>query len=175
MTTETPAHAQARKRHSFTSETAKEAGRKSAEARAKRKAEQDARTAQAQREIEAFLGIDCTGETLGPGARSAAALIIARILRGDVNTTDAAKTASLLGKCHEIARLEEGQVTSLSGRVTLQLDEEQTRARIEGVRAAIDARSSVTVSGDSVTPQVSTPAPAVDVAPPAPDHDERER
>lgn len=132
------------------------AGKKSAEARAKKKQEREAREAEREELIDRFLAVDCSGETLGDAARSAAALIIQEILGGRVRITDGRQAAALLAKCHEIARLESGQVTSLTGRVSLQLGDEEVRRRIESARASLDP---VALSSDTVTPQVTGPAP----------------
>lgn len=150
----------ATKKHHWTPEQAAEMGRRSGEARRARAEKRAELQAIEQAEVETFLKVDATGENLGESAREAAALIIGRILSGRVNCSDGRQAAALLAKCHEIARLESGQVTTLAGRVTLQVSEDDYRRRIEGVRASLDPTKPVVLSSDTTTPQVTAPPPS---------------
>jgi hypothetical protein len=164
MTTET----KRRPANGFTSETARQAGLKSAETRRARRDARNAERTEAEQELATFLKIDCTAQTLGPAAREAAALIIGRVLAGRVNITDGRNAAALLSKCHEIARLEAGEVTSIRASITLQLSDEERRARLEAVRGA-SVGNGVAVVEETATapalppPPTPAPAPVIDV------------
>lgn len=143
------AHADGRPR--FTSETAREAGRRSGEARRRKKAEREAiaelTKAARARALESVHG---DGGALGippDGAGSNAAdlrssalavvdLLLDMALTGKVPVRHAGDLAALVDKVHAIYRLEGGESTSNTAHLTVSSD--AVLAKLEAVRRDFD-------------------------------------
>jgi len=153
--------------HSFTTETARAAGLKSAEARRARRAlETRDATALAQQldnVRQAF-----TRHDLGPNAAAVAGQIMSRCLTGDIPVRNGDEAAALLRVLVDVARLEAGAPTALSATLTTaevvdHIGELQARAR-----AALGATSGPASSAtSSTTGSSSTSAAAQAAADPA--------
>lgn len=136
----------------FTSEQAREAGRKSGEARRRKKAEREASQALALaarlRAVDRADGRDVLHTTDGnrsqpydlrSGALEAANLLIDRVLSGQVEIRHGSDLAALLDKVHTVYRLETGQSTSNAASLTM--SSEQAIQRLEQARASLPAPS----------------------------------
>ncbi len=144
----------------FTSEQAREAGRKSGEARRRKKAEREASQALALaarlRAVDRTDGKEVLPSTsrngspsldenrsqpydLRSGALEAANLLIDRVLSGQVEIRHGSDLAALLDKVHTVYRLETGQSTSNAA--TLAMSSEHAIQRLEEARGRLVAPS----------------------------------
>lgn len=143
----------------FTSETAREAGRRGGMARAEKaraKAAADAQDAETLANHLATFHERFKRDDIGTHTAAVAAMILAKLAAGQVPIRHAADAAELLKVLVDITRLEEGQATSHVMHGSVQIVE-----RIEQMRAELTASrdSSTQPTRGAITSTDSDPSP----------------
>jgi hypothetical protein len=141
----------------FTTETAREMGRRSGEARRAGKVarSKDVRTASAAL-VEVREAFD--RDRLGPDAAAAAGYVIGRIVTGSIPIRHAEDAATLLRALVDVARLEAGQPTTATAVLHVGAD---ATARVlalrDQARAALGMASSTALAADDSPAQEASP------------------
>ena len=144
------------KPHTFTPETASAAGKKSAAARAARKALAPRQATELAQQLTAVTQA-FERSHLGPAAAATAQQLLSRVLTGDIPVRNGDEAAALLRVMVDVARLEAGQATGHT--ITATLSTKEAVERVEQLQR--QARATIASSTSSTTgPTTSTLAEA---------------